>query len=602
MREPATDTTRTSQLRLVIPALRVLRLPRGRVVALAALAFVSGLGTASTLVLLINVGLRLTGTDSATAVLGIDLGGLSTGALFVAALVSAGLVFVVDLLAARQSARIITAVQLRLRTALFEAYNGADWVTQSADPPGHLQDVMSTNVGRSLNLTTAINTGLVAALTLVTMVGVAAVINPLTTGVLIASLAALVAALSPLAGRIRAASERMRAANHGYALGLAEITSVPTEVRTFGVGREADDRHRAAADDVAGALGRLTWLEKAIPSGQRNLSLITVLAVLALLHSAGVASPEELGSVVVLLGRSITYVHAIQQTVNKFASAGPFVFALDAEVARYGTDDEALATAGTSSTTAPAPTADAVAVTLDRVTYRHPTATRDAVAGISLTIDPGTYLALVGPSGSGKTTLAELLLGLRRPTTGRCTIGGRSPAGLDAVSRADVIAFVPQKPALIRGTFADNVRFLRTDITDRAVAHAVAGAGLTDPAGTPIIPFDEMLGERGRTLSGGQLQRLAIARALAGRPQLLILDEPTSALDPDAEAAISETLGRLAGSVTLVVIAHRPATIEGCDRVVVLEHGAVVADDAPGAIAATSDFWQRGFQHAGTRS
>ncbi|MDW3219448.1 MAG: ABC transporter ATP-binding protein [Acidimicrobiales bacterium] len=598
MREPAKDTARTSQLRLVIPALRVLRLPRGRVLALAALAFVSGLGTASTLVLLINVGLRLTGTDGATAVLGIDLGGLSTGVLFGAALVAACLVFVVDLLAARQSARIITAVQLRLRTALFEAYNGADWVTQSADPPGHLQELMSMNVGRAVNLTTAVNGGLVAILALATMVGIAAVINPVTTGVLIAALGALIAVLSPLATRIRTAAERTRAANHAYALGLAEITGVPTEVRTFGVGDAADERHRVAAADVAHTLGRLTWLEKAIPSGQRNLALITVLAVLALLHGAGVAGPEELGSVVVLLGRSITYVHAIQQTVNKFASAGPFVFALDDEITRYRAHDGGDTRSSRPSTV----DLDPVAVRLDGVTYRHPAAEQCAVEGVSLAIDAGTYLALVGPSGSGKTTLAEIILGLRRPSAGRCTIGDDAPTDLAADERARTVAFVPQSPATIRGTVADNVRFLRTGISDADVVRAMTDAGLTDASGGLLVSPDEVVGEDARSFSGGQLQRLAIARALAGRPRLIVLDEPTSALDPDAEAALSDTLGRLAGSVTLIVIAHRPATIEGCDRVVVLDAGAVVADDTPAAVAASNAFWQRGFETAGPRA
>ncbi|MEQ8841126.1 MAG: ABC transporter ATP-binding protein [Acidimicrobiales bacterium] len=580
---------------MLLPALRALPLPGRRVLLLAFFAFLSGLGSVATLVLLLNVGLRFTGATDATSVLGLDLVALSTGELFGGALFAAAVVFVVDLLAARQGARILAIVQLRLRTSLFDAYNEADWVTQTADPPGHLQDVVSTNVGQALILTTAINLGLVATLNLAAIVGVAAVINPLTTGVLIASLAALVAILSPLAGRLGTAAERMRAANHRYALGLAEITGVPTEIRTFGVDAAARERHRASADETATTLARLTWLEKAIPSGQRNLSLITVLAALAVLHRSGVASPEELGAVVVLLGRSITYVHALQQTVNRFASAGPFVFALEDEITRYGDDQTASASETTGAFTG------AADVKLRGVEYRHPGADRRALHDIELDIEAGTYVALVGPSGSGKTTTAELVLGLRRPSAGTCTVGDSAPADLDPAVRAGVIAFVPQRPALIGGTLAENVRFLRDDIDDEEVIEALRGAGLTNADGEPLLALTTMLGGDGRMLSGGQLQRLAIARALAGGPRVLVLDEPTSALDPDAEAAISETLGRLAGTVTLIVIAHRPATIEGCDRVVVLDQGTIAADGPPATIAASSDFWQRGFVNAGAR-
>lgn len=570
------------------PTLRALRLPFRQALVLAGYAFVSGLGAAASLVLLIEVGLRITDADTGAAVLGLDLQGFDLPALFGGAIAAAAVVLIVDLLAARQSARIIRTVQIRLRRALFDAYNDASWVTQAADPPGHLQDVMATNVARALNLTTSINSGLVALLSLVTLVAVAALISPLATALLLLALGALIGVLTPLAQRIRDAAETMRSTNLDHAVHLAEVAGVPTEIRTFGVGDAARERHGDSVEAVARAHGRLTWLERAVPSLQRNLALIAVLVVLAALHNADLAGVGELSAVVVLLGRSLTYANAAQQTLNKFAAAGPFVLALDDEIRRYeATADEP---AGRDETVP----LDADVV-LDDVAYVHPGADQPTLDDVGLHIEAGTYLAVVGPSGAGKTTLAELLLGLRTPTTGRCTVGGVAVAELPAADRAGVIAFVPQRPTLIQGTLAANVRFLRTGIDDARVNEALAGAGLLDASGAPPAELGAELGPKTRQLSGGQLQRLAIARALAGQPAVIVLDEPTSALDHDAEAAISDTLHRLAGSVTLIVIAHRAATIEGCDRVLVLDQGRVVADGSPQDVAAHSDFWQRGF-------
>ncbi len=573
---------------------------------LAGLAFVSGLATATALVLLIQVALRITDSgETGAGVLGIDLAHHGLGALFSAAVVAATTVLLADLLAARQNARIISTVQLRLRRALFDAYGGADWVTQTADPPGHLQDVMATNVSRALNLTTAVTSGLVAVLTLATMVGSAVLLSPVATLLLLTSLSTLVAVLTPLARKIRDTAERMRTANLDHAVQLAEVTAVPTEIRTFGVAAAVQARHTESATRVANRHAALTRLEKAVPALQRNLALITVLLVLAAVHNAGLAGIGELGTVVVLLGRSLTYAHAIQQTVNKFAAAGPFVLALDDEIERYrGCVDTGTRRATDRSTIDISGPADplGLAISLERVSYRHPSADKPALDDVSFTVAPGEHVAVVGPSGSGKTTLAEVLLRLRAPDTGHYRVGGIDAPVIPGTTWTDAVAYVPQRPALITGTVADNVRFFRSGITDAQVETALVAAELLDDIVALPDGVDTRLGSSTRSLSGGQLQRLAIARALAGRPQLIVLDEPTSALDPRTESAIGATLRSLAGTLTLVVIAHRAATIDGCDRLIVLEHGRVTADGSPSALEAAGGFWQRAFAISGPSS
>jgi len=583
LEDPVTDATNnpptTSHLRLIAPTFRALHPPKRRMAVLGVLAFASGLGTTTALVLLIQVALRISdgGAGGSIGMPGIDMSSLSVGVMFVAAVIAAGTVLVADLLAATQTARIVAEVQTSLRDALFEAWSQADWVTRTSDRAGHLQDLVATNVTRALNLTAFVNTGIVALLSLTTMLASATLISPSATGAMLVSLAAIIAALTPLAGRIRLAAEETRQANHRYALELAEFTDVPTEITTFGVASMVEDSHRQESDQLAERHSRLTRLERAIPSLQRNLALLTVLAMMALVYQLGLAGVGELGAVVVLLGRSLTYAQSVQQTVNKFAAAGPFVLALDAETNRY----RSAARKPSGDTTLAHGVPVDGSITLDLVSYSHPGSPDATLKDISCHIDDGEFVAVVGPSGSGKTTLAEVLLRLRTPDTGSFEVGSLPAASITESDWAAAVSYVPQKPRLMTGSVADNVRFHRPDIDDHTVDAALLSAGLLDD--TDLLPQgrETHLGPASRQLSGGQLQRLAIARALAGSPRIVILDEPTSALDPVNERAIHRTLLDLAGSITLVVIAHRASIVGGCDRLISMEAGRIVADGRP---------------------
>jgi ABC-type multidrug transport system fused ATPase/permease subunit len=150
------------------------------------------------------------------------------------------------------------------------------------------------------------------------------------------------------------------------------------------------------------------------------------------------------------------------------------------------------------------------------------------------------------------------------------------------------VTFVPQTARLVRGTLADNIRFFRADVTDEEVEQAARLAHVHDDIAAMPEGYEREAGEAGGNLSGGQQQRICIARALVERPQLLVLDEPTSALDGRSEALIRQTLKELAGTMTIVIIAHRTSTLEVCDRILVIQHGRVVAFDTPERLQADS--------------
>ena len=217
-------------------------------------------------------------------------------------------------------------------------------------------------------------------------------------------------------------------------------------------------------------------------------------------------------------------------------------------------------------------------VHMSGVGYRYPGADRDALHDITLDIQPGSFVAIIGPSGAGKTTLVDLMLGLVEPGTGEVTVDGVHPIVI-RTETPGAISYVPQQPGIVSGTILDNVALgENTREVDRVRAReAIDAAFLGGFIDARPDGLDSSVGAQVDSLSGGQIQRLGLARALYPRPRLLILDEATSALDAGSEANISETLKSLHGSVTVVVIAHRLSTVQHADVVHVIEDGRIVA-------------------------
>ena len=201
---------------------------------------------------------------------------------------------------------------------------------------------------------------------------------------------------------------------------------------------------------------------------------------------------------------------------------------------------------------------------------------RPVLKGVSLEARPGEVVAIVGPTGAGKTTVVNLLVRFFDPSSGRVTIDGHDLRTLRIRSLRQQVAMVLQEPFIFPLSVADNIAYGRPDAT-RAEIEAAAVAANAE-AFVRLLPggFDAVVGERGATLSGGEKQRLSIARALLKDAPILILDEPTSALDARTEALLLDALRRLMRGRTTFVIAHRLSTIRDADRILVLDHGEIV--------------------------
>ena len=232
------------------------------------------------------------------------------------------------------------------------------------------------------------------------------------------------------------------------------------------------------------------------------------------------------------------------------------------------------------------------AVRFERVSFAYPDG-RGALSDVTFDVEPGTILAIVGPSGAGKSTLLDLVPRLRDPSSGRVLLEGVDvrTATLDSVRGA--CAILHQQPDLFSGTIAENVARGRPGASAADVEGAARRAHAHDFIAALPEGYATRLGVGGSGLSGGQRQRLALARAILADPRILLLDEPTSALDRESEDALRAALGEFLPGRTVIVVAHRPGTVERSDRILVLRDGAVEAFGTPAHVAAKSALYRR---------
>lgn len=215
-------------------------------------------------------------------------------------------------------------------------------------------------------------------------------------------------------------------------------------------------------------------------------------------------------------------------------------------------------------------------VRFERVSFSHPGSHTPAVDGVDLDIPAGTTLALVGPTGSGKSTLAALMARLQDPDAGRITIDGVDIRTMALADLASVVGMVSQETYLLHTTVRANLRYARPGATDAEIEQAARDAQIHEMIMGLPDGYDTMVGSRGHRFSGGEKQRIAIARTLLRNPQVLVLDEATSALDTRTERAVQQAFDRLARGRTTITIAHRLSTVRNADQIAVLDAGRVV--------------------------
>jgi ATP-binding cassette subfamily C protein len=216
-----------------------------------------------------------------------------------------------------------------------------------------------------------------------------------------------------------------------------------------------------------------------------------------------------------------------------------------------------------------------IGVVFENVSFSYPDSSSPALANVNFTVEPGSQTALMGASGAGKSTIADILCLLLAPTSGRVYRSTNLSDELGEIGGR--VSYVPQKPGMVSGTILENVALgEEVETVDREeVIAALKAAHLGNLILDLPQGIDTPLGKLKDSLSGGQMQRLGLARAIYSKPSLLVMDEATSALDAESEAEIQKTLEDMRGKVTVVVIAHRLNTIQHADKVILLHEGKV---------------------------
>ena len=388
---------------------------------------------------------------------------------------------------------------------------------------------------------------------------------------------------------------RMRDLSRGYQNGLASTNALAADalsgarvVKWFGAERSlARNYHQRLQGVIEQGLNRARVKSRWTPA-MMFLASATIVAVLWLGGSQVRSGTLTAGELVSFLLYARFVAEGLSTIVDQYSRLAQGLGASERVVALLAEPTEEViggnVTDRGNTTTIPDRSG---AVALRDVTFSYPG--RDAVVldHITLTIEPGSTVALVGPSGAGKSTIAQLIARLYDPQAGTVSVDGLDVREQDLSELRSSMGVVPQDAPMLSSSIADNIRLGRPDASREEVADAARTANAWEFITAFPHGFGTKVGERGQSLSGGQRQRIAIARAVLADPSLLVLDEATNALDSDSEALVHEALDRLMSGRTNLVIAHRLATVLSADQIIVLDEGRIVETGSPADLLAT---------------
>ena len=588
---PATSTSAQPSLRELLRPLT--RGRRRRLAVLAVLALCGGFAEATVLVLIARIGFAITATGSRADVELGPLGALdlSIGTMIVAAGVLTAIRFALQAAAAWYSSRLTSEALVDVRKTLMRRFLAASWSVQARERQGELQDLLTTYASQSANVLSTLLQGTATLCNLAALMATALVVNGLGALAVLAGMALLIIALRPFRQTIRRIAGRAARANTDFATSLTEVASTAQEIRVFNVEQPVQRELDTAAETHGRAYATAQFLGGILPGVYQTAALLLVVAFLGVVYEVDRGSLASMGAIVLMMVRSLSYGQLLQSVYQNLHGSAPYLERLQDQEREYA--EAAVPRDGKAIT-------EINDLAFDDVSFEYEAGV-PVLRGVSFRVPRGEIVGIVGPSGSGKTTLVQLLLRLRQPTKGAVLANGIDVDKLSLDDWYEHVAFVPQEPHLVRGSIAENIRFFRDEITDDQIRDATKRAHLHEEVDAWPGGYDTPVGERGSQISGGQKQRLCIARALVGEPDVVVLDEPTSALDVRSEALVRDTLKGLGSDATVFVVAHRLSTVAICDRIMVLLGGRIEGFDAPAILEAENPFYREALELSGLR-
>jgi ATP-binding cassette subfamily B protein len=453
---------------------------------------------------------------------------------------------------------------------------------------GAMQERVTTWCDRVAAATESAGALISSLLSFLALLCVAVSVDPVVFLLAAAAAVLLGVVLRPISTAVRHNAERNRVTSFEFAGSISESVLVAPELSAYGVAARRTQEIELTSGHAAAAWRRARLSTMALPWTFQAVAYSFVFVGL-LVADLGEGDVARWGAVLLILLRSLSSGQQVTVYRGQLLDHQPFVRGAADELERLAADRNPP---GSRTVEHAAP------VVLEAVGFAY--GEELVLEGVSLVIPPGALVALVGPSGAGKSTLARLVLRQALPTTGTLLIDGVPIETVRADVWSRLVAHVAQQPVMVTGSIRDNVRLYR-DIGDAEIRDACARANVLDEIEALPDGFETVIAPTSGALSVGQRQRLAIARALAASPQLIVLDEPTSALDVKSEQRIAATLEALRGSTTVLVIAHRYATVARSDLVIALNKGRVEATGDVDGVLRRSAFFRSMHSAEGSR-
>lgn len=497
----------------------------------------------------------------------------------VLALVRAGLQTLNAYLPSKMSATAMAT----LRQRLFDGFVGTSWPIQASQRNGLFHALMLGHVTSASGAVIIFAQGLSAFFMFTTML-VAAVVLDWPTAILIGTLSvSLFLVLRPLSRRTRRHAAQFAGESVEYSKGMEEVVQLAEERQVFGASPDYRHKVHTLIERVRRPLHHMRFISNLVPVVYQSIAFGILLVALAVVAQVELTSLASLTAVVLILLRSLTYGQQLQYSLTKGYELTPFMDTLRDAIDEYRAHPA-------QDGDQPMPAIRTIGMRGVGFSYA---AGETTLSDFDFDVSAGEAVGIVGPSGAGKSTLVQLLLRLRQPDEGLLYVNGQDTRLIRRADWQRNVAYVPQSPQIFWGTVAENIAFDRADLTVVDIERAAKLAHVHDDILSWPRGYDTMIGDRASAVSGGQRQRLCLARALAARPSVLILDEPTSALDVHSEQLIQQSLESLKGEMTLFMVAHRLSTLAVCDRVMVVANGRLEAFDVPSRLRETNAFFRR---------
>lgn len=467
--------------------------------------------------------------------------------------------------------KITTDYEANTRARLLSATLRTSWLHLLKHKMGHLETWLLIDVPSSVNLLRNISMIIMLATSLIIYLVVAFNISPAIMGATLVLGIAIFVFFQPLIRHTRILSGSRAQSYTSMSHWVSQSVLGVKALKASGVETHAIENGRSLFMSLRDLNRRVMMLSYVTSLSVPPIGILYIAIIFALSFRYDFISLAALPAIVYLIYRITVYIQQIQTAFQHMNEQVPHLQRILDVI--ESAEEEGEVRTGTI------PFKFEHELVFDNVSFSYDT--KKVLEHVSFTVERGSFVGLIGPSGAGKTTCVDMLLRLLSPVSGNIKLDGTPVGDIDLSEWRSRVSYVSQDLFLMNDTVRNNIAFYDTSITDEDIWKAAEQAHVADVIRKSSHGLDTVVGDRGLALSAGQRQRIAIARALARKPSILILDEATSALDAESEQHIKSIIQELKGSITIIAVAHRLSTIIDADILVALEEGRVVEKGTP---------------------